>query len=261
MELHTINHMELHTINNIKENLTKAICIILASALLFPGAFASSTKIYPSADSFVRDRTAGTNYGDSSNLRAGYNINFGTDRGYLKFDLSSVPDRNSIIFSIDPVFHQGAPVINLYLVPTNSWSESSINWNNKPSYTTLLASQTISSNDRLNFTIPASSISGNTFSIVIKEQSESSSSNTDVQFYSKELDTDAPGDENYWPFLQVSSDGAPQCPSSDFSNVCCALTPIQMMNFINAFNRFQTSYTPIQMMNFINHFNRFEPLC
>ena len=232
MELHTINHMELHTINNIKENLTKAICIILASALLFPGAFASSTKIYPSADSFVRDRTAGTNYGDSSNLRAGYNINFGTDRGYLKFDLSSVPDRNSIIFSIDPVFHQGAPVINLYLVPTNSWSESSITWNNKPSYTTLLASQAITSNDRINFTISPSAISGNTFSIVIKEQSESSSSNTDVQFYSKELDTDAPGDENYWPFLQVSSDAQTCNTPADTNCNGCVEMP-ELLSYIS----------------------------
>lgn len=52
-----------------------------------------------------------------------------------------------------------------------------------------------------------------------------------------------------------------ECPTSNWSNVCCTLTDIKFMNFINAQNQETTGYSDIQFMNFINKQNKEESLC
>jgi hypothetical protein len=188
----------------------KIIVIIIMISLMLPTIIAGTTKIYPNQDAFVRDSSSTTNYGDLPNLRAGYNGNFGVDRSYLKFDVSSLQGKNiqSATFSIYTLFHQNSPKINLYSAST-SWNENTINWNNKPSQGELITSKTISSNNRMSFTIPVDKLSGNSFSFVLIEDGE----NTDAQFYSKDLETGNQGDETFWPYIEVTHSGTSPDPT------------------------------------------------
>lgn len=163
-------------------------------------ASAATMKIYPSADSYVEDKHASTNYGLYANLRVGYNVNYGKDRGYVRFDLTPLSGKTitSATFSDYAFAPHSSPKINLFLV-TSSWSESTINWNNKPDYSTLIVSKTVGSTGRASFTIPTSYLSGSSFSFAMVEDGE----NTDVLFSSKEY-----VDEPYRPYLEVVYDGS-----------------------------------------------------
>ncbi|MEA3329745.1 MAG: DNRLRE domain-containing protein [Nanoarchaeota archaeon] len=241
----------------------KKITIMIIMMLILPTAMAGTMKIYPSDDAFVRDRSPNQNFGVGSweeDLRVGYNTNFGTDRSYVKFDISSLNGKtiNSIIFSIDPAGYQGNPTLNLNYVSNNNWNEETITWNNCPQYTTIIDSKNVDDLGRIEFDINPSFSDGEEFSFVMIEQGE----DAEVVFDSKDYDTGCEEDYMKWPYLEVNYNGGSiECPSSDYSNVCCSLTGIEMMGFINAFNRFETMYTGIEMMDFINKFNRFEVLC
>ena len=235
----------------------------MMTMLISPTIMGSTIKIYPSDDSFVRDRYPNNNYGTGAwfqDLRTGYNVNFGTDRSYFKFNLGVLQGKtiNSAVFSIDPVFYQGSPLLNLNYVSNNNWDEETITWNNAPSYSTLISSKEVTSPDRIEFNIDSSYLEAGELSFALIENNE----DTDVVFDSKDYYTGGSGDETRWPYLEINyNNGGIECPSTDYSNVCCSLNPIEMMGLINAFNNFETSYNPIEMMTFINKFNQFEPLC
>jgi len=168
-------------------------------------------KIYPIADAYVQNRNTAdknTNYGSCvtnpsycQDLRVGYNINYGTDISYLKFDLNNLSGKtvNSAVLSIfghtDPI---SSVSLNMNLV-TAGWAENTITWNNKPSNGSLMISKSISSSytGRVNFTINSSYLNGSQLSFaLIATNSE------DVKFYSREYN-----DEPYRPYLYVDYTG------------------------------------------------------
>ncbi len=208
----------------------KMIIAMMMATIILPGASGSTMKIYPSDDAFVRSRHSSTNYGERADLRAGYNTNYGTDRSYLKFDLSSLQGDtiNSAVFSIDTVFYQNNPTINLYSVSNNNWDESTITWSNKPSYDSLIDSETISSPDRIEFDV-TSGIEGNEFSFVMIEQGE----NTDAQFYSKDLNTGMEGDEVFWPYLEVEYGEGGGCATDADADGNGMISMVELLDYIS----------------------------
>ena len=87
----------------------------------------SSFTITPTADSFVRKSSPGTNYGKTTNLRAF----LGTERSYLKFNVSGLTgparDVRLRLWVTDP----STSGIAVYRAG-NSWTETGITWRNKP---------------------------------------------------------------------------------------------------------------------------------
>lgn len=102
-------------------------------------------KVLVAADTYVRDGgSASTNFGTANGMvikkdGVGY-----TREVYLKFDLNALPvatiDKASLKLN---VAFGGASVASttwqVYYVPTDSWTETGINWNNKPAPSTLLS--------------------------------------------------------------------------------------------------------------------------
>jgi len=205
----------------------------MMATLILPCAMAETVKIYPSDDAFVRDRFPSQNFGVGiweQDLRAGYNVNFGIDRSYFKFDISSVQGSviNSAVFSIDPAFSQASPVLDLSFVSSNSWSEESITWNNKPAFGSLIDSEVLTSLDRIEFSVDSSFINGNELSFVLTENGE----DTDVVFESKDYYTGAPGDETRWPYLEINYDEGSCNTDADVDcNGCVEMG--ELLNFIS----------------------------
>lgn len=90
------------------------------------------------SDAYVQDGTvAGTNYGTGSELvvkqsNAGY-----IRQAYIKFDISSLAGKtvNSVKLQVSAALHVAeAAGVNLALrgVPSSTWNESTLTWNNKP---------------------------------------------------------------------------------------------------------------------------------
>lgn len=103
------------------------------------------TTVVPGHDATVRGGTyASTNYGGDATLQVKEDSNSSYDRwSYLKFDLSafsaSVTSANLVL----PVISSGTDMANLSievrLVTTDTWDESTLTWNNKPATSTVLA--------------------------------------------------------------------------------------------------------------------------
>lgn len=96
----------------------------------------TTSTLSPTADAYVRDGTyAANNYGTATTISVKNEVLNYDRNGYLKFDLSSVNGKvASAKLKLVPTTIGSAPnmVHNLYLTATDSWSESGINWNNKP---------------------------------------------------------------------------------------------------------------------------------
>ncbi len=101
-----------------------------------------------SADAYVKDGTdAGTNFGSSTQLEVkdgGSGLN---RQAYLKFDLSSFSTVNSVKLNLFGELSNADTtnvLTQLFSVADTTWSESGINFNNKPAAgSTVLASATI----------------------------------------------------------------------------------------------------------------------
>ncbi|MHB1344414.1 MAG: DNRLRE domain-containing protein [Thermoleophilia bacterium] len=95
------------------------------------------------ADSFVSSLYPTSNYYTQSYLRTGYYTDYGTRRTYIKFDLSGLSgvyadNVTGAWVRIEKYGGGGTPQVAGYRV-TQSWSSSTINWNNKPGYSTASA--------------------------------------------------------------------------------------------------------------------------
>ena len=102
------------------------------------------TAISPIADAYVQDGNANKNqnFGTSTSLvlkkdGTGFNREV-----YLKFNLNGLPSFNHATLRLN-IASANANVTStswqVYYVPTDSWTETGIKWNNKPTSTTLLA--------------------------------------------------------------------------------------------------------------------------
>lgn len=185
----------------------KMITLLLIGLLLIPFALAGTVKIYPTADAYTDSSKANTNL-NNDDLKSGYDLNHGKHRTYLKFDLSVLEGKNILgaNLSMRAISPQGNPTINLYYVPTDSWGETSLTWNNAPAYPTFVESKTISVSGRTNYTVLSLiDESDNILSLALVSTQESSG-NVYVQFYSK----DHPS-ESERPYIEVTYEGDEEC--------------------------------------------------
>ncbi|TDE44339.1 HYR domain-containing protein [Flavobacterium rhamnosiphilum] len=100
----------------------------------------------PVADAYVRNGTTyeSTNYGTANGLVVKNDNNSGFKREtYLKFDLSSLPTTADNVSLKLNVASGGSTIAStnwqVYYVPTDSWTETGITWNNKPAPSILLS--------------------------------------------------------------------------------------------------------------------------
>lgn len=102
--------------------------------IIDPTVMISSSE---TADACVCSYTPTTNYQVASQLRTGFDTDYGIRRSYIKFNIpSSIPAGSITNANLHIEKLSGAsPLIKAYRC-TSSWSSSSITWNNKPSYTT-----------------------------------------------------------------------------------------------------------------------------
>ena len=115
------------------------LCFLIASSLsLTPlSASAISTTLNPTDDAFINENYTDSNYGDDDTIDVkkaapGYDL-----YGLIRFDLSSIP-ADSVIVSAKLRLY--ATTVNdeietLYVKRiTSDWSESTVTWDNKPSW-------------------------------------------------------------------------------------------------------------------------------
>lgn len=114
---------------------------------VWPIVIDPTTSIHGSsvtADSFVSSNNPTTNYYLNDYLRFGYGVSYHTSRSYVKF---TIPDNvmhkdvTLSYISLRPSNVSNSPSLKAYRV-TGSWTSSTINWNNKPSYSTTNGSAT-----------------------------------------------------------------------------------------------------------------------
>lgn len=163
------------------------------------GAKVTQVVLAPTEDSDIDSSFASNNYGSSTGLSALYYDFFNTRhiQTWLKFDISSIPPGatvTSAVLTLTLAYTRVNTNIGVYSVSSNSWSESSITWNNAP------RSSVSSSYNALNYvtnstssygwdvsSIISSSLGGASMSLVVQPTaSQSQNINGWTVFYSKE---------------------------------------------------------------------------
>jgi hypothetical protein len=113
--------------------------IILVFLLVFPqfvflGGAQQTSVLFPVGDSWVEAEYPNDNHGSDTSLRVKSDSR--TRRSYLKFDLSSIPSGKSITsvkLYLYCTYADANPSVEVYVHETgDSWSESTITWNNAP---------------------------------------------------------------------------------------------------------------------------------
>ena len=134
-----------------------AILLSLAALSINSARASTQISIITVADSYVDISYPDVNYGDSIFLYT-HNWNH-TEDGigsiaytWLKFDISEIPSQaniDSIILRMHTAMWGTRSVnpVGVFICDDNSWTESSITWNNKPSLSSINSLQTINVGD------------------------------------------------------------------------------------------------------------------
>jgi len=124
--------------------------------LIASGTFTLTT--YPIADAYVEEGHPTSNYGTQTKIIArscdtGTGSN-GQMRGFLKFDISSIPAGATITGAklrlhgyYITEYIKNVSDVQIRQVTDDSWVESSINWNNQPAYGSVLSNIILLDND------------------------------------------------------------------------------------------------------------------
>ena len=100
------------------------------------GGQTASGEIAPLADTYARDGgSAGTNFGTATQLVAKYDpaLNSGFSRvTYFKFDVSALANAQSVKLKLVPFQVDGTATLAFERLADDSWSETGLNWNNRP---------------------------------------------------------------------------------------------------------------------------------
>lgn len=109
---------------------------------------ADSTTLYSIADAYVNASSPGTNYGNDQNLFVNASSSdLSQNFMYVKFDLSTLPQNAYIVSAslqlrlsgFSNLYYGiigGGDRINAYYCSDNSWTETGITYNNKPTFNT-----------------------------------------------------------------------------------------------------------------------------
>lgn len=118
-----------------------------ASAAISGGGYVLS----PVADAQVESGVPGSNFGSSNNLflQSSSTSTYGNERGWLKFDLSSIPVGSTITGATLQLWNwrsAGAAMpVEVRGIADDSWTESGLTWNNQPALGNVLDTQTLAS--------------------------------------------------------------------------------------------------------------------
>ncbi|MBN2131391.1 MAG: DNRLRE domain-containing protein [Sedimentisphaerales bacterium] len=108
--------------------------------------------LYPTDDASICEQSPGDNYGSSNSVSAGV-IGANTYRGYLRYDLSSLPGgvriTNATLRLANNFISIPAPTIEAHYGIPIDWSESTITWNNAPTFTSSICDSGVPSGDYL----------------------------------------------------------------------------------------------------------------
>ena len=163
-------------------------------------------SLAPVADSQVASGNATTNYGTSNNLYIQSSASgFGNERGWLKFDLSSIPAGSTITGATLQLWNwksTGAALpVEVRGATDDSWTETGVTWSTQPALGSVLDTQTLASgttNVWYGWNVTAfaqSQFSGDkTVSVLLKAVTEGSSDATapSYGFDAKEYGSNAP---------------------------------------------------------------------
>ncbi len=205
--------MEKHSMY--KKNVSIIISLLLLTSLLsiatIPIASAAEATIQPSADSYMNEGAKDTNYGGQSYIEVSSKPSaWGNARGIIEFDLSSIPSGStitSVTLSLYLYSTRGTNRTYCLHKVTKNWTESGVTWNKYDgtnNWTTsggdyeATASATVTAGAVYNTWVDwsssalASDVSdfvnnpSTNFGWIIKDQTEGSSNQDWVRFYSKE---------------------------------------------------------------------------
>ena len=119
-----------------------ALCLVTFSVLLsvppVPAVVVSKT-IYATQDTFVYEGYPDKNYGDWVTIYVGIHTNGNRYRGFIYFPLSAIPS-NAVIVSaylkltLKTKYYVSTKQHIWILAVKDSWSESTVTWNNQPSH-------------------------------------------------------------------------------------------------------------------------------
>ncbi|WP_172665944.1 BACON domain-containing protein [Flammeovirga sp. OC4] len=143
-----------------------------------------------SVDSYAREDKPNNKYGTSTSIRV---ISESSENqvGYLKFDLSSVTSSDVNVAMLRLYPYTGEGVSNsLHVANTNSWSESDLNWNSKPSYGSAIATWFIDNDDQyfyIDITNQVRSNAGGDLTLVITGAAQE-----EIRYRSRESGSDLP---------------------------------------------------------------------
>lgn len=100
------------------------------------GGAEQTGQLSPAADTYARDGgSASTNFGTANQLVAKHdaNLNSGFSRvSYLKFDVSGLGDAQNVRLKLVPFQVDGPATLSFERIADDTWSESTLNWNNRP---------------------------------------------------------------------------------------------------------------------------------
>jgi hypothetical protein len=121
----------------------------LAFALIAASVDASAqATLVPVADAYVRDGSNATkNFGKATSVEVGTSTKPGNNYdAYLKFDMAGVPAFVQVKLRLySSLSASGSVTATIYGVPATAWSETGINWNNKPARGATVGAVTVKS--------------------------------------------------------------------------------------------------------------------
>lgn len=163
--------------------------------IVYQPVVSGSTDLNPTADTYVHSTNATTNYGTATSVVTKRSTD--TRYAFLKFDLGSVSGNiTSAILKMNVKSVSANSTRSAYEVSTDSWTETGLTWNNKPSIGSEIDNIAINTSDDESYVewdvtaYIASQQSGDgVASICINDPSVT---NTGIDFYTKENATGRP---------------------------------------------------------------------
>ena len=160
------------------------------------------SDLLPTADAYVRDGTnAGNNYGTATVLDVKADGSSYFRKSYLKFDTSSASSVSAATLKlyVSAIGTDATRTISVYAIPTTTWGETTLTWNNAPAAGTLLGSFNVSNSVGVsyNFNVTSyvqseKSAGRNTISLLLINNG-AFSGQSHVSFASREAATGQPG--------------------------------------------------------------------
>ncbi|HDZ18806.1 MAG TPA: DNRLRE domain-containing protein [archaeon] len=114
------------------------IAVVLPLIFLTQSALGATSTTSVLHDTYVDQGLPSTNFGTENHVKIGSN---GQKLGFILFNLTDKPTNYvdaQLILKITTIVTEAVLDVNVYSVPNNSWAETDLTWNNKPSYTELI---------------------------------------------------------------------------------------------------------------------------